>query len=62
MKETQQSPPQMYGDGDAETDGNIKKTYYHGNNKKAGYIIYTVSICSYKICVLIQYIISSIIC
>ena len=29
---------------DVETDGSNKKIHYRGNSKKAGYIVYTVSI------------------
>ena len=48
MKETVNSPSRirMY-DVDVETDGNNRKTHYRGNNKKAGYIVYTVSIVTY---------------
>jgi len=45
MKETANSPPRTSAyDDDVETDGNNRKTHYRGNNKKAGYIVYTVSI------------------
>ena len=49
MEKAEQSQTQthMYGDDDVETDGNHKKTHYRGNSKKAGHIVYTVSIASY---------------
>ena len=30
-------------DDDVETDGNNRKTHYHGNIKKPGYIVYSYS-------------------
>ena len=45
MEEAKQSPHEMYvyNDDDVETDGRNRKTHYHGNIKKTGYVIYTVS-------------------
>ena len=55
MKEAVHSLPQAHipgdDDDDVETGGSNKKTHYRGNTKKAGYIVYTVSIGhSYSYC------------
>ena len=42
LDEAKQSQPQAFSDDDVVPDGNNKKTHYHANCKKAGYIVFTV--------------------
>ena len=58
LDEAKKSQPQVFSD-DVVTDGNNKKTHYHANCKKVGYIVYTVSkyvatyICTYLVIICI---------